>query len=338
MKNLNKNIRFTKLFPSIFVGLLLTLFTVSCSDSEESNSNTPTASEFNNLKDIALNSVTQTFNLNVASGPTSFTTANGVVLTIDGSNLSLNGNPVTGQVDIEYIEIFTGGDMLTTGMHTMGKLPGGDRAMLVSVGEFYINATKNGQQLDLDGSITLQIPTSLTDGDNGGDPNMTLWEFIEGEVWVEQQPQTPPQQNGVFLEGQGGMGINSVYYAFVGDFGWCNVDVFYSDPRPKTTILASVPEGYDNENSAIYLHYDGEGNGLANLDTYDTATGLFSEHYGQIPIGLECHIIFVTEDNGQWRYAIKPTTISAAAVYDFTLGETTVGTQAQLTAAINALP
>ena len=333
MKNLNKNIRFTKLFPSIFVGLLLTLFT-SCSSSDDSSSNVPTAGEFNNLKDVALNSVTQTFDLNVASGPTSFTTANGVVLTIDGSNLSLNGNPVTGIVNIEYIEIFRGGDMLTTGMHTMGKLPSGNRAMLVSGGEFYINATKNGQPLNLNGMVTLQIPTALTD-ENGGNPEMTLWDFVEGDFWLQQQPNPTGQGGGVFLETQG---PGSVYYAFVDDFGWCNVDIFYSDPRPKTTILASVPEGYDNQNCAIYLHYDGEGNGLATLDTYDTATGLFSEHYGQIPIGLTCHIIFVTEDNGQWRYAIKPATISADAVYNFTLGETTIGTQAQLTAAINSLP
>jgi hypothetical protein len=65
---------------------------------------------------------------------------------------------------------------------------------------------------------------------------------------------------------------------------------------------------------------------------------LFSEHYGQIPIGLNCHIIFATEENGNPRYAIKQVTISAGAVYNFTLSETTVVTQAQLTAAINALP
>ncbi|WP_284652669.1 hypothetical protein [Flavobacterium terrisoli] len=331
----NKKMHLVKSFRSILAGLLLTLFATGCGDSD-SASNYPSAGEFNNLKDIALNSITQTFDLNVASGLTNFTTANGVTISIDGSDLTLNGNPVTGQVDIEYVEIFKGGDMLTTGMHTMGKLPGGDRAMLVSGGEFYINATKNGQQLELNGHITLQIPTQLTD-DNGGNNEMTLWEFVDGNFWLEQQV-GPNGVPGAFLEGQGGVGINSIYYAFVDDFGWCNVDVFYSDPRPKTTILASVPDGYDNQNCAIYLHYDGEGNGLANLDTYDTATGLFSEHYGQIPIGLECHIIFVTEDNGQWRYAIKPATISANAVYDFTLAETSVGTQAQLTAAINALP
>ncbi|WP_242499186.1 hypothetical protein [Flavobacterium sp. 140616W15] len=127
------------------------------------------------------------------------------------------------------------------------------------------------------------------------------------------------------------------YYVHFGSFGWTNVDRFYSDPRPKTTLLVKAPEGYTNINSAVYLSYDGEGtNALAKLDTY-TPAGLFSEHYGQIPIGLACHVIFVTEDNGQWHYAIKAVTVAANDVYTFTLSQTTVGTEAQLIAAINAI-
>lgn len=131
---------------------------------------------------------------------------------------------------------------------------------------------------------------------------------------------------------------NGTYYTVFNQFGWTNVDRFYSDPRPKTTIQATVPSGYDNTNCSVYLHYDGEGNALARLDTYNTTTGIFSEHYGQIPIGLVCHMIFATEDNGQWRYAIKAVTITAGATYNFSLSETTLGSEAQLVAAINALP
>ena len=139
----------------------------------------------------------------------------------------------------------------------------------------------------------------------------------------------------MFLE-QGTAG--NTYYAFFNSFGWTNVDKFYNFAGPKTQILATVPAGFNYENSAVYLHYDGEGNALAKLDTYDAVTGQFSEHYGQVPIGLACHIIFATEENGQWRYAIKAVTITANAVYSFTLPETVVGTEAQLVAAINALP
>jgi hypothetical protein len=339
MKNQTNPFVFKKAGYPFIAALLLIIFTISCSSSDDGN-NLPTASKFNQLETNAVNSLTQHFQFNTADGFTSFTSVKGVKIYVSSSDFTLNGNPVTGQVDLEYIEIFDGGNMLATGKHTMGQMPDGNRSMLLSGGEFYINATKNGQQLELDDAISLEIPTTLTDGSNGGNPDMTLWELAENDsVWVGDTTEPNPiGGNGVFLgNGQTTTG-ESAYFAFVNDFGWTNVDCFYEDPRQKTTILASVPEGYNHLNSRIYLHYDGKGNALALLDTYNPVTKLFSEHYGQVPIGLACHIVFVTEDNGQWRYAIKPATIAAGTVYHFTLGETTVGTQAQLTAAINALP
>ena len=182
--------------------------------------------------------------------------------------------------------------------------------------------------------MNLIVPTALTDGlDNA----MTLWNGIideKGELaWKENKPNADGTGGG--KGGVQGEGTN--YYVTFGNFGWTNVDRFYSDPRPKTTLLVAAPTGYNNNNSAVYLSYDGEGNNaLAKLDTY-TPAGLFSEHYGQIPIGLKCHVIFATESNGQWRYAIKAVTVAANDVYTFTLAETTVGTEAQLVAAINAI-
>ncbi|MCY1239177.1 hypothetical protein D9M72_519560 [compost metagenome] len=220
--------------------------------------------------------------------------------------------------------------MLVTNKPTMGRMPNGDISLLISGGEFYINATKNGQQLAISCPMQVIIPANLT---GGADTGMSLWDGTIDEdgnlEWDEQDRANG--ENGIFVEGPN-------YYAYFSSFGWTNVDRFYSDPRPKTTILAEAPTGYNFENSAIYLHYDGEGSSLAKLDTFNPTTNQFSEHYGQIPVGLECHVIFVTEDNGQWRYAIKSVTIAANDVYVFTLAETTVGTEAQLIAAINALP
>lgn len=338
MKNSTNQFDLKKANYFFIAALILIIITISCSSSENGNS-VPTATRFNNLKTKALQSITQHFQFNTADGFASFVSAKNVIISVGSYNFTLNGNTVTGQIDIEYIEIFDGGTMLATGKHTMGQMANGNRSMLLSGGEFYINATKNGQQLVLNGTIGLEVPTTLTDGDNGGNPDMTLWNLTENDsVWVEATDFNPAGANGVDL-GQGQIATGApVYFTYVNSFGWTNVDCFYEDPRQRTTILASVPDGYDHTNSGVYLHYDGEGSALAQLDTYDSATRLFSEHYGQIPIGLECHIIFVTESNGQWRYAIKTATITAGAVYNFTLSETSLGTEAQLTAAINDLP
>ena len=316
------------------IRLLMALTFTSCS---KNNDNTPVIrpnqEDFNALKNNALEKLVQTFQFNAEDGAVSFTSENGVSININGSCLTLNGNAVSGTVDLEFVEIFNKGNMLTTNKPTMGILPNGDKAMLVSGGEFFINATQNGQALESSCGFQMIIPASLT---GGIDNDMILWNgHIDQDgnlAWEEdKRDATNGQGGGVFAEG-------NQYYGFFQSFGWTNVDRFYSDPRPKTTILAAVPEGYDNTNSAVYLSYDGEETALAKLDTYDAQTGLFSEHYGQIPIGLECHAIFATEENGNWKYAIQAVTIVENGIITFTEGEMSIATEAQLTTIINGLP
>lgn len=325
-------------FKNIGLLLLASLAFTSCSDDDKAADTIyrPSTGEWLALRNDALNNITQNFTFNAEDGPATFTTAKGVQLTINGNCLTKNGNPVTGAVQLEYAEVFDPGTMLVTDKTTMGRLPNGDMALIISGGEFYINATQGGVQLDITCPMQLLIPSTLT---GGADPGMSLWDGTIDENgnldWDEQEPGTAGPQGGVFTEGQG---ANAPYYAFLNDFGWTNVDRFYSNPGPKTTILAEVPDGYNFQNSAVYLHYDGEGSALAKLDTFNSGTNQFSEHYGQVPIGLQMHVIFVTEDNGNYRYAIKAVTVGAGDVYVFTDAETTLGTEAQLVAAINALP
>lgn len=320
------------------LGLLcLAIFSfVSCdnSDGDDNVILPPTAAAFKSINEKGVAANKQRFTITAGNGVVTLTSAKGVKLNINGDCLTKNGNPVTGAVEIEYVELFDKGTMLVTNKPTMGIMPDGKKNLLISGGEFFIKATQGGVELQTSCTMNLIVPTALTDGfDNA----MTLWTGVideDGELaWKDARPNADGTGGG--KGGVQGEGAN--YYVTFGNFGWTNVDRFYSDPRPKTTLLVDVPEGFDNENSAVYLSYDGEGtNALAKLDTY-TPQGLFSEHYGQIPIGLACHVIFVTEDNGNWRYAIKGVTVAANDVYTFTLAKTTVGTEAQLVAAINGI-
>lgn len=298
----------------------------------------PTSQEFAALKAVALENQKQDFQFD-ASTMGSFTTASGVEISINGLCLSKNGNPVTGNVDVVVVELFEKGNMLTTNKSTMGIMPNGDKGLLLSGGEFFIDASQNGVSLEISCGIQAIIPTNLT----GGDDNlMTIWEGVadcdgaandcDGIVW--EQDGVAAERKIEIGDGQNG----SAYYTFFNDFGWTNVDRFYMDPRPKTTILVDVPEGYDNLNSHVYLSYDGEANALANLDTYDSSTGLFSEHYGQIPVGLECHVIFASEVDGEWLYVIKAATITANGIIVISEAELNTATEAQMITMINALP
>lgn len=320
-------------YKHFLVTLLLTAFVfTSCTKSDDANLVIPTTAEaFNAIQEEALESITQNFQFNAEDGSTTFTSQNGVTITINGSCLTKNGDAVTGAVDLEFVEIFDKATMLMTNKPTMGLLPNGDKALLISGGEFYVNATQNGLPLETTCDFQLIVPTALT---GGTDNDMILWNGTideNGNLAWKEDDRDGAAQGGLFVEGNN-------YYAFIGDFGWSNVDRFYNDPRPKTTILVDVPEGYNNTNSAVYLSYDGEDTGLANLDTYDTTSGLFSEHYGQIPVGLECHVIFISEENGNWKYAIKPVTIVENGIITINEGETAIATEAQLTTLINGLP
>ncbi|WP_179351203.1 hypothetical protein [Winogradskyella vidalii] len=326
----------TKNLFSLFALITMTaLLATSCNPDDNNPTNipieTPTAQEFNNLRAAALDNHTQLFNFNAADGYIALTSENGVEISINTNCLTNNGNPVTGDITLEYVELFEKGSMLTTNKPTMGVLPGGDKSLLISGGEFFIEATQNGNVLDTNCGLQLIIPTDLT---GGPDPDMTLWNGeidADGNLAWDEVEVNPVGNGGVFLEG------NRYYAAFEG-FGWTNVDRFVSDPRPKTTLQVQAPEGFNKTNSAIYLSYDGEESALAQLDTFDESINIFSEHYGQIPIGLECHVIFVTESEDAWRYAIKPVTIEDNGIITFILGETTVVNEATLLDLINDLP
>ena len=322
-------------------GLLLlgVLFMGSCNKDEEVTAPVveyrPSTGVWYLLRNQAIANKTQSFTANAGAGVITLTSAKGVTITLNGNALTKNGSPVTGAIDIKFIELFDKGSMLATNKPTMGVMPNGDKGMLISGGEFYINATQGGVQLATTAPIQLNVPSALS-----GDPidnTMVLWTGNTADAdnlaWKRDVAAPIGGAQG------GAVGFNATgYTASFGNFGWTNIDRFYNDPRPKTQILASVPDGYNNTNSSIYLSVDGEGmNQLAKFDTYNPTTQQFSEHYGQIPIGLVCHIIFATEDNGQWRYGVKAVTTTANAVYTFTLTETTVGTEAQMIAAINAI-
>ncbi|WP_028891138.1 hypothetical protein [Tenacibaculum sp. 47A_GOM-205m] len=326
-----------KLTMSLLV--IAILFLVSCSKDENNPTKVRTTStEFKALKTASIESKMQNFQLDVSQTEV-FTTESGVQFVINGNCLSNNGNPITGTADIKVIELFNSGDMVTTNKPTMGKMENGDKALLISGGEFFVSATQGDVQLQLDCPIQVLVPTNLTGQvDNemilwkgiGIDEDCDLPEVCDNIVWEEIE-------NGEVEIANGDNG-ETFYVSDFGEFGWTNVDRFYNDPRPKTTLLVDVPSGFNNKNSSVYIYYNGEPNALGELDTYIEEQGLFSEHYGQIPIGLECHIVFVSEDKGNWLFAIKPVTIASGDIITISDVDLNTATANELEALINDLP
>src|SRR5690554_7530218 len=88
----------------------------------------PTTAEFENLREIALAMHTETALFNAEEGIT-FTSNDNAELTIYPNCLSLNGDPVTGEVELTFVDIYDSKFMAPTNKPTMGLKSNGDKAM-----------------------------------------------------------------------------------------------------------------------------------------------------------------------------------------------------------------
>lgn len=276
----------------------------------------PTTAEFDALQDNTFAQLLQTVTLNVDANGLFFTTPEGANIFISSACLSLNGASVTGNVEFEFLEIYDRGDMLSTNSTTVGMLPAGGSELLVSGGMYFFNVTQGGQQIDLVCEGSLTIPALLT-----GATDQAMRPF-EGSVNA--------QGNLEWLETQAELFINpgpdgDTYNTFFSEFGWFNCDRFYNAPDPKTDIMVAIPQEFSQGNSMVYLALQGEPNSLAYL-------------YGEFPVGLAAHIIFISEEEGNFRYAVRTLNLEADQQIIFTLQETTVATLEEITNAINSLP
>jgi hypothetical protein len=268
----------------------------------------------------------------------------------NGTIVDAEGQPATGTVDVTLLELTDRGSMLAAGMPTTGLTADGSHATLASGGEQFVDLSQGGEPLHTNGNFTITIPTELTGGTDG-DMSLFLPEVegaaLEDEIlWEEATPEAGEEPDRDFGIGKGE--ADADYYWISSDsLGWTNVDKWYDDERPKTSIEVAVPEGWDGENADVYLTYDGEGAVLARLDVYDSENALFTEHYGLLPIGLEVHVIFLSVDEGedegteddQFLYGIQGATIVDGEVISFDSSDGFVTSDLDgLVGAINALP
>lgn len=274
----------------------------------------------------------QHFIVDAAAGGT-VTGSQGTRVTFTPNALGLDGVPVEGDVDVELVEIYDRSSMLLTNRSTSGVRDNGDVEALKSAGQFFINATQDGTRLEILGPVMVESrsvdPLTV-------DPDMKLFKagdaLADNDNW-EEVKEDPTGQGGVIIrDGADGVG----YSYMIGEFGWTNLDRWYDFDGELTDLYVEVPEGYNGDNCAVFLTYDGEPTALASMDVWNEDLELFTEHYGRIPVGQQVHFILVTEIDGELHYTIQGATITAG--HTQVMPEPLPGTQEELEAAINALP
>lgn len=320
------------------LSLVVSVSVISCSDNvkddlAKNQITPPTQAELVHLREKSLESlvVKKTFD---ASAGISFTSDKGVEFNFTGTLLDKDGNVVTGNVDLEYIEIFDRGNMLATNKPLMGYDTSENLRPLVTGGEFYVNMTQNGEQLSTYYSYSLKIPASLT-----GEFNQDM-KFWAGEIddnddlfWGQFNLGEGQKENAVW----GDRELNQ-YNLISGHFGWTNVDILAGEDGEKTPLLVKVPEGYTNKNASVYVAYLGKPGMLAFLDVYDPTEKIFTEHYGWAPIGYSLYVIFVSEYQEKYVYCIKELTVEKNKFITIDKDELLTCTKEEIITKINALP
>lgn len=318
---------------------IFTVLLVGCKDNDDVKESdvlaVPNASNFQNLRETALNKLTQTKEFEVdGMGDIEFTSEKGVKVRIPEGCLVIKGKPVQGKVKFDFIELFDKSSLLTTNIATMGWDSNEKVAkFLVTGGAFNLKLTQNGQEIEsLDYcNYELEVPVKLT---GKLDDTMKLWygkfnnqeNLIWEEVIRDRNLEIP---TGLIFE-------NEKYRAIIDEFGWVNIDRFYdNESRETTSVTIKVPSQYDGRNSAVYISYK-EVPGLATA-YYDTDNKLFNTGGYTLPIGLEVSVIFCSESNGKWAYAIKRITIAKKQQIEFLKQELKEATQIEFEKAILAI-
>jgi len=317
----------------VFAGMLFAFF--SCTKNNAVNEPRlalPDAGSFQDLRNEALKDLVQTKTFKAEDG-VEFTSAKGVKLQIWGDCLQdQEGNAVTGDVTLSFVEMYDRGNMLVTNKPLMGINANGKKEPLVTGGQFNIEVKQGNKILKPGCLFSMQVPAGLT---GGLDHDMSLWTGSFNEngdlAWEEVQegngkerPLNPNEQQ-------------TSYGIFGQEFGWNNVDRFSSYTGPKTQIKVTVPAAYNQTNSGVFLAYEDSPYTLAQLDSYDTAEKYFTEHYGFVPVGLTVHVIFTSESNGQIVYAIKQVTITSGSIIAINESDLNTTTKENLVSMINAL-
>jgi len=261
----------------------------------------------------------QAFSVSAATGGT-ITGAKGTRISIPpGAFMDVNGKIITEIVSLNLVEIPAKRDILFADIFTEAN-----GQLLVSGGEFLIEAKKqNGDALKLnpqmaDGpqGVRVEVPAV-----QGADRDMQLF------VRRERQPGGQSNDNSMTWTpapyAPFGSGANS-YVFNLPEFSWVNIDRFFSDPRPKTTITA-LPLFKDNSNvSNIEVMLIFKDVTTVCPIPFDNAINKFKSYKDAMPVGAEVIVVIIGEDSdGNIQFGSKEIVVAHNMHVDVEIGKTT---------------
>lgn len=204
-----------------------------------------------------------------------------------------NGDPVTGNIDVEIKELYTPADMIWNNVPSVSN-----GQLLESGGEFYVNATSAGQTLKLAPGAYMRISLKTNDL-----ANMQVFNgMVNGDTtnWVLNNSGI----NVIASDTLTGMGGN----LFCDAVQWINCDRFIDDPKISCTFnQGNCPS---LENSYIFVHLTGRNSVLKLYN--DGSSQLYSEFLIATPVT----IVGICAVNHRLYASITTANLSSNGVYD----------------------
>lgn len=290
----------------------------------DESSHVTTSTSYSSVKDfLSRNKAkSQFFTVNGSTGG-SFTSSQGTVVSIPpNAFLTFASIPVTGNVRIEFKDIYKKSEMLLSDVPTQ-TLSGN---MLKSGGEFLINASFNNQDIMLNSGKKITVTQPVQDGiglDQGMVPFIAEQDSIGFGWWPN------PNDSISFTTTSY---IFSLYnFSSSGSGTWCNSDnQAFFNAYTQTTLTLHGNDSPDLYLTDVFLVFSSVN---SMIHVYRT-NGTNDFPYNYAPVGLQCTVVALGAKDGKLYSSFTPITISANQTVNFTLSETT---DAAFKAQLNAL-
>lgn len=243
----------------------------------------------------------QDFSVSATSSQTIVGTEGTQITVPANAFVDMDGNPVTGPVDVSLIEVYKKSDMVINAKPTIS-----DGKVLVSGGEFSISATAGGNVVRIaDGkTLSVSVPATTNDPDMGifigstDDSGNFDWDEYFG-CTMDSSFQ------------------NSGYFLNIDTLSWINVDKFYNSTNTDMTI--NLPNGFSTEKALTYVVFN-DINSV--IQAYDSDGGE-SYDLARMPLG-ESITIFSMAGKDDKLYATTTTlTVTSNVTVDLTYTELT---------------
>ncbi len=293
-----------------FLALPLLIFTGCKEDDVPDDQDILPTGEFSSIGEYinSRKSVPQTFSI-MGNTASTITGAKGTVINFPAySFVDAGGAYVSGEIEIELLEIQSNSDMIFNNV-----FPESDEGWLNSGGMYHVAAKQGAQSLKIapGAHYSAKVPAqvfeagmALYEGDDSGDRvNWTLMAqvFDSADVF-----------NFVDYEE-----LDNTYNYLTDSIGWCNCDYFSGDPVVSCTFNINGEGTYNFTNTAGFAVLDVE-NAVFPL-SYPEASVITQSGIGMVAM----HILIISVIDDILYYGLLPITPEEGAVYDIEMIETT---------------